>query len=376
MTDEIHRTTPIEDSIERIAPYPANFFVYKIPGSKFYQASARLNGVRAKKSLKTKSRTIARQAAREFFDELYSKKAQNLPLVESPNFAKAYESLLKTDQRRIDGGRRKRSTVTDAEYLWEGGIKLFFGKMHCKDVTFPKLGEYIDFLRSREGRKPIKDKTIANHFVIISKILTHGIKLGYLTQLPPFPELATDDTPRDRFDELQYIELLKTIDNLIENNARGPRYGLITKELRLLVSFLVNSYLRPGDIKLLQHKHVTLWTKDSRSYVKIYAQSKVKPSYVFCGDAVVALYSEICRHNKGFTEADDFVFFPKFKGRAHAQSVMAKQFNVAVSRANLKVGPTGVKRTLYSLRHTCLMNRVTNGVSTGAQYGPPIGVQL
>jgi hypothetical protein len=68
MTDEIHRTTPIEDSIERIAPYPANFFVYKIPGSKFYQASARLNGVRAKKSHKTKSRTIARQVAKEFFD--------------------------------------------------------------------------------------------------------------------------------------------------------------------------------------------------------------------------------------------------------------------------------------------------------------------
>jgi len=33
----------------------------------------------------------ARQAARELFDELYSKKAQNLPLVESPNFAKANE---------------------------------------------------------------------------------------------------------------------------------------------------------------------------------------------------------------------------------------------------------------------------------------------
>jgi hypothetical protein len=70
MTDEIHRTTPIEDSIERIAPYPANFFVYKIPGSKFYQASARLNGVRAKKSHKTKSRTIARQADKRLKNSL------------------------------------------------------------------------------------------------------------------------------------------------------------------------------------------------------------------------------------------------------------------------------------------------------------------
>jgi hypothetical protein len=41
--------------------------------------------------------------------------------------------------------------------------------------------------------------------------------------------------------------------------------------------------LRPGDIKLLQHKHIERWTKDNKSYVKIYAQSKVKPSYVYCG---------------------------------------------------------------------------------------------
>jgi hypothetical protein len=59
-----------------------------------------LNGIRAKKSLKIKSRAIAKQAAEEFFDELYSKKAQNIPLVESPNFAKAYQDLLKADQRK------------------------------------------------------------------------------------------------------------------------------------------------------------------------------------------------------------------------------------------------------------------------------------
>lgn len=135
MTDETHRTTPIEDTIEHVLPYPENFFIYKIPGSKYYQATARLNGIRAKKSLKTKSRAIAKQAAKEFFDELCSKKAQNIPLVESPNFAKAYQDLLKADQRKIDCGKRKKSTVKDAEYLWEADIGKFFGRMHCKDVS-------------------------------------------------------------------------------------------------------------------------------------------------------------------------------------------------------------------------------------------------
>jgi hypothetical protein len=32
MADETHRTTPIEDTIEHVLPYPENFFIYKIPG--------------------------------------------------------------------------------------------------------------------------------------------------------------------------------------------------------------------------------------------------------------------------------------------------------------------------------------------------------
>jgi hypothetical protein len=56
-----------------------------------------LAGVRAKKSLKTKSRAIAKTTAAEFFDQLYSKNAQNIPLVESPNFSKTFEDLLKVD---------------------------------------------------------------------------------------------------------------------------------------------------------------------------------------------------------------------------------------------------------------------------------------
>lgn len=69
MTDQFHRTSPIPDTKEHVRPYP-DFFMYKIPGCNYYQATARLNGVRAKKSLKTESRQIAKQAAKEFFDEL------------------------------------------------------------------------------------------------------------------------------------------------------------------------------------------------------------------------------------------------------------------------------------------------------------------
>jgi hypothetical protein len=138
VTEQIHRTTPIQDSIEHVSPYPENFFIYKIAGSKFYQASARLSGVRAKKSLKTESRAIAKTAAAEFFDELYSKNAQNIPLLESPNFDRVFEDLMKVDQRRVNGGRLKQSCVLDSQYIYKANLSKAFEKLNCKDITRPE----------------------------------------------------------------------------------------------------------------------------------------------------------------------------------------------------------------------------------------------
>jgi len=54
---------------------------------------------------------VARKLAPEFYDDLLLRKAQGIPLTDSPNFVKAYEDLIKADQRRVDGGKRKKSMV-------------------------------------------------------------------------------------------------------------------------------------------------------------------------------------------------------------------------------------------------------------------------
>jgi hypothetical protein len=362
VTDQIHRTTPIQDSIEHVPPYPENFFIYKITASRFYQASARLDGIRAKKSLKTTSRAIAKTAATEFFEGLYSKNAQKIPLVESPNFGKVFEDLVKVDQRRVNGGKRKQSSVTDAQYIYKADLGKFFAKLNCKDITYQKMNEYIEYLQSREGRKPISDKTIKNHFIVLSKILTHAKKLGYLSQSPVFPSIDLDDNPRSSFDQIEYARLINTINDMIQAGVKGARFGMVTEELRLLTTFLVNSYLRPGDIYLMRHRDISLYMKNNKRFLKIYAQSKVAPSFVYCNETVTTTYSEVSLLNANSADAGDFVFWPKYKNRGYAKSLIAKQFNEALARANLKVGQTGAERTLYSLRHTCIMNRMTNGV--------------
>src|SRR5262249_52262850 len=45
----------------------------------------------------------------------------------------------------------------------------------------------------------------------------------------------------------------------------------------------------------------------------------------------------------------------------HAMSVMSKQFRYVLEKAGLYEVENGPPRTLYSLRHTCIMRQLVNG---------------
>ena len=61
---------------------------------------------------------------------------------------------------------------------------------------------------------------------------------------------------------------------------------------------------------------------------------------------------------------EDFVFFPEIsedKERWRAMDRMGRQFDYIVKAAGLKKSPSGEERTIYSLRHTAIMFRLTKG---------------
>jgi integrase len=61
---------------------------------------------------------------------------------------------------------------------------------------------------------------------------------------------------------------------------------------------------------------------------------------------------------------EDFVFFPeitKDQDRWKAMDRMGRQFDYIVKAAGLKKSPNGEERTIYSLRHTAIMFRLTKG---------------
>jgi hypothetical protein len=73
---------------------------------------------------------------------------------------------------------------------------------------------------------------------------------------------------------------------------------------------------------------------------------------------------------RGYGNSEDYVFMPELtakkledniKQRDKALVLMQRQFSVILADTNLEHGPNGESRTLYSLRHTCIMFRLLYG---------------
>ena len=90
-------------------------------------------------------------------------------------------------------------------------------------------------------------------------------------------------------------------------------------------------------------------------------QDKLKEAYDKKWSAEV--YDRLLERQKkeGFGKPDDYLFQPEQKNRDYALRNLSRQFDQLLRLANLKEAAGGESRTLYSLRHTCIMNRLIKG---------------
>ena len=66
---------------------------------------------------------------------------------------------------------------------------------------------------------------------------------------------------------------------------------------------------------------------------------------------------------------EDFLFLPDYPNRATASRIVQRQFNAVLDRAGLKTYPfTGMRHSIYSLRHTVICMRIilSEGTSTSS----------
>jgi integrase len=146
----------------------------------------------------------------------------------------------------------------------------------------------------------------------------------------------------------------------------------MTEDLRRLIVFMVNSYIRPTDIKFMQHKHVDV-VKGRNLFLRLrLPPTKGHSDPITTMPKAVDTYNTLKQHHLATGQiskdhAEDYVFLPQYKSnRDYALKQLQRQWEILMHETGLGTSASGEERTLYSLRHTCIMWRLMlgDGVNT------------
>jgi integrase len=199
-----------------------------------------------------------------------------------------------------------------------------------------------------------------------SKVLRFALEEGHIPQKPVMPSQSRRDRPRPSFSRNEYRQLLAFLKN-VEGGRPSVKFkgSVVDWELRAIVSFMVNSFSRPGDIFALKHRHVAVIPADAEgpAYLKL-----VPPPSKGHADAIITMPIAVPIYERarlkglaaGFGRPDDYVFLPGRANRAYAKEIVRRQFSEVLRLCGLKDDARGEQHTLYSLRHTAIVFRIMN----------------
>ena len=396
------RTVPIPATITPIAGYPRKLVIFKMAASKFWQVRCWVAGRTHRKSTQSQSAQVARHFARQFYEQLLAdhridalerreppRDSSDVPIRwtphsphpaagHSPNsnpkptppFGVFAAHLLRNEQSRVD---RREYTLGSLQVLrnrLDGIILPWLGAYAVADIDHAKLQAFTHGLSER-----FSSITVSQYLIAVRKVLSTAVSLGALEKLPEFPKVKAQTNSRGPFTPTEYWQLLRTSRALSgqrppdDANALRLRHGLrhadhtLPPDLAWVIGFMVNSFIRPSDLKTLKHKHVEI-VRNANVYLRLTlpaTKSHDKPIVTL--QPAVRVYRALTQHHAGHNQANpnDYLFLPQHKDRAYAARVLAYYFNWVMAETGLKQGAQGQPRSLYSLRHSSITFRLLYG---------------
>jgi len=231
-------------------------------------------------------------------------------------------------------------------------------------------------LIDRLGERGFSSTTIAQYLVLLRKVVMHGVHIGVLRDVPAFPKVKVRSQPRGSFSVAEYRAITRTARSLrghahpvLDQLAAGERFWIAREllampdELPWLIRWMVNTFVRPSDIKLMKHKHIEI-VRSKHVYLRMnLPETKRHSQPIVSLRPAVRVYECLLAHRRehGCGAADDYLFLPQLKNREHALAVLNFLFHWVLEESGLEKGPLGQSRTLYCLRHTAITLRLLYG---------------
>ena len=352
-----NRLTPIKESIHTIRGYPSKLIIYKTDASKYYWTRIYFNNKYHYKSSKTTSLTDAKKFAVKFYEQVLvtantertSDKTKSFAVVASRYFESVEKTTTKT-VHRTDLSRYK----TD--------ILPVFGEQEIDTITNAQVSVLINRLKERD----LSVASIKHYLVVLRKILKFAVANDLMQHIPLFPQVKgrlVTAQKRDYLTQEEYEELVASAEKLA-NEEVVERGVLITDEMKYLIQFMVNSFIRPSDIRVLKHKHIKEVKEGKDKWLVLnHPATKTNATEVQAMPASVHIYNKLVEFKKSKKMRlglDEYVFLSEYKNRNTAMEVLGRLFRRILKDSYIEE-KTGKNVTLYSLRHTSIMMRLVIG---------------
>ena len=365
------RTVPIPNTLESIKGYPDKLKIYHMAASSFWQVRFFDGKSTIKRSTGQTDKREAIKSAISFYEKLLINKHNGVAIVKNTRFDACASSFMQAQAARVMRKEMSAECHRNDQYFLDGKVLPEFRELNIADINYDRLQKFVDKIGAS-----LSGSSIQRYLGLIRKILDHAQNRDLLKSIPKFPKIPKRDEPRGWFNAKEYAALLARAKQFIghEDAIRAaPKPGQVqgtvirnltfTAELPRMIEFIANSFIRPTDIKNMQHKHLEVIRGDN-TYLRLsLPESKKHSDPIVTMEHAVHVYEELKadRASSEQAEPDDYVFMPEYANRDTALRRLQQQFNYLLDDLGFKTGPRGEERTIYSLRHTCIMHRLLEG---------------
>ena len=376
------RTVPIPTSITAVPNYPNKLVVYKIAASKYWQVRCWHAGCTHKRSTKTTKLNLAQRFARWFYEQLLVKYSTHANLIASNSatadadaakqltFGAVAAQVYANEQARVERGEYGAGSLRMFRNRLDAQILPAVGAKYIDEITYQLLLLFAQALSAK-----FSTTTVSHYLVIVRKVLTHAKRTELIEQVPDVPKIKVRLTSRGAFTPTEYWQLLRAAREL-----RGATHPDSRKDMRKklhqcynhnkmppdvawAIGFMVNSFIRPGDLVKLRHRHVEV-VHSRQTYLRLtLPETKLHDAPIVTLQPAVRIYQQICQYQTAHRRANtnDHVFLPDIPNRQYAMNVLGYMFNWVLQHTGLKLNAHGNPRSLYSLRHSAITFRLLYG---------------
>jgi integrase len=368
----------VSSARHKIEGYPKSLKLYQVTNSPFWQIHIRFGSHVITKSSKVVDLHIAEERAKSFFNQLigfrYKPHDTDKRSIDnkSTQFVDIADKVITFEHQRQLFGEISETTFKNFRYRVNGCLLPMFGHRDIKEINQKDIHHLITTLSDRQ----LGSISVSQHLQSLKKILHYALENELIYRIPLFPKIRKQFLPRGGFTTKEYLLLTKTARKLTRISTTDPipthrnRAGgaftksqNVPKEMIWIIRFMVNGFMRPSDIIQIQHKHVEI-IRQENTYLRLtLPETKRHKAQIVTLRPAVQVYEKLKNHmyEIGLASQDDYLFLPQIKNRKIVGPLLSAHFNKILFESNLKTGPLGQSRSLYSLRHTAIMFRLLYG---------------